>query len=126
MTKLTTFDARFRKSAFKVAAELGLDFISTKRQVENGSLMFYDDDTDTKYTISESGYVRRYIRGTYSFQPTWRAYQLNPTTQSKIPTHTYKGEQMYRTETIRHMVLDPNAQLGILVKAVINYREKNC
>ena len=32
------FNASFRKSAAAVATELGLEFISSKRQVENGTL----------------------------------------------------------------------------------------
>ncbi len=59
MKNFCNFDARFRKSAALVANEMGMEFISTPRQVENGTLMFNDPVRNVKYAMYESGYVRR-------------------------------------------------------------------
>lgn len=110
----TKFNAHFRKSAVAVAEELGLQFISTERQVNNGTLMFYDASTDTKYAIYETGYVRRFIRRSFYFNLNqagfWNGYQLNP--QIKTGIHI-----------TRINISNPDRLLGIMVRAVANYRK---
>lgn len=109
------FNAQFRKSAVAVAEAIGLEFISTKRQVENGTLMFIDPETETQYAMYESGYVRRGVGGCWnhfrSSSTSIRWYQLNRT-------------ERYHGRTVR-MLAGPYEQLGILAKSVVNWREKS-
>jgi len=106
-TEFCKFDARFRRAVLLVAESMGLEFISTRRQVENGTLSFYDPETETRYSLHESGYVRRYIPPTWWPHPEWRGYQLNRINQGFVK---------------RTILADPDAQLGIFVRAVLNYR----
>lgn len=111
------FNAAFRINVVTVANELGLEFISTSRQTNSGTLMFRDPVTNCRYSLHESGYVRRYIKSTpyYSGAVYENGYQLNRTelTKTKYSTRTYR------------LLASPYEQLGILVKSVINYRNNN-
>ena len=117
------FNASFRKSAAAVATELGLEFISTKRQVENGTLMFNDPETNVKYAMYESGYVRRFIPTSFHWSPFQtvknQMYQLNKT--RKVTHQTAKGYPCQMTERVK---ANPEEQLGIFVKSIVNYRNK--
>jgi hypothetical protein len=106
------FNASFRKSAYAVATELGLEFISTKSQVENGTLMFYDPQTLSNYAMYESGYVRRIHKND------WQTlmYQLNKT--HKVAQEGF-GYTYIMTKRIK---ANPEEQLGIFVKSIVNYR----
>lgn len=108
------FNTSFRKSTVAVATELGLVLISTKRQIENGTLMFYDLESNVKYAMYESGYVRRLDGQTM--------YQLNKTRMG-IKTTTYKGKEYTHYQKIR-ILANPNEQLGIFAKSVVNWRNK--
>ena len=127
------FNASFRKSTYAVATELGLEFISTKRQVENGTLMFNDPQTNVKYAMYESGYVRRLLpigncpRGNSQTSGCVRrllpaVYQLNKT-RDGYKTTTYKGKDYTTYQRIRIMA-NPDEQLGIFTKSIVNYRNK--
>lgn len=107
------FNASFRKSAAAVATELGVEFISTKRQVENGTLMFNDPKTNVNYAMYESGYVRRLLPA---------MYQLNKT-RDGYKTRTYNGKDYTTYQRIRIMA-NPDEQLGIFAKSIVNYRNK--
>ena len=119
--KLCKFNASFRKSAVAVAEALNLVFFSSETQVNHGTLMFYDPETDVRYAMYETGYVRRFIKRSFYFNlydsSMWNGYQLNPTFINKNQ-HGHKS-------TVRIPVLNPNEQLGIMVKAVINYRNNH-
>jgi hypothetical protein len=106
------FNASFRKSAYAVATEMGLEFISTNRQVENGTLMFYDPQTLAKYAMYESGYVRRIYSNGYQTV----MYQLNKTHKvaHQDPAYTF-----IMTKRIK---ANPEEQLGIFVKSIVNCR----
>ena len=110
------FNATFRLATASVAEELGLVLFSTKRQIENGTLEFYDPQTDVKYAIYESGYIRRFIRktvrGVAHGWNAWTGYQLNP-----------QQNAFGRNERI--LIDNPNEQLGIMVRAIVNYRKNN-
>jgi hypothetical protein len=112
---MNKFNAQFRKSAVAVAEAIGLEFISTKRQVENGTLVFNDAKTNTQYAMYESGYVRRGVNGCWNrfsgSTASLRWYQLNRT-------------ERYHGRTAR-ILAGPCEQLGILVKSVVNWREKS-
>ena len=119
------FNASFRKSAYAVATEMGLEFISTKRQVENGTLMFNDPQTDVKYAMYESGYIRRLIPVGYHWSNSQtiderghQMYQLNKT--RKVP-RSGPGWTFSSTERIK---ANPEEQLGIFVKSIVNFRNK--
>jgi hypothetical protein len=124
------FNASFRKSAAAVATELGLEFISTKRQVERGTLMFNDPETNVKYAMYESGYVRRLLPlGRYFWGNSQtiggqghQMYQLNKT-RKDFKTTVYKGKSYTHYQTVR-LLANPEEQLGILAKSVVNYRNK--
>ena len=119
------FNASFRKSTYAVATEMGLEFISTKRQVENGTLMFNDPQTNVKYAMYESGYIRRLIPTGFRWSSSQtvkeqmhQMYQLNKT--HKV-THQGSGYTYQMTARIK---ANPEEQLGILVKSIVNYRNK--
>ena len=120
------FNASFRKSAAAVATELGLEFISTKRQVENGTLMFNDPETNVKYAMYESGYVRRFIPTSFHWSPFQtvknQMYQLNKTRHG-VKTTTYNGKAYTCHQKIR-ILANPDEQLGIFAKSIVNYRNK--
>lgn len=115
-----TFNSAFRQNVVMVAESLGLTFISTPRQVNNGTLMFWDPQTDVKYSLHESGYVRRYIKRSFwgigedGLEVATEGYQLNPTQKVYIPNRTSKV-------AVRQLAT-PYEQLGIFTKAVIAYR----
>ena len=71
--------------------------------------MFYDLKTDTRYAMYESGYVRRIHAG---------IYQLNKTRKIK---QTRSWGESTRTERI---LANPEEQLGIMVKSVVNWRNR--
>lgn len=121
------FTTPFRKSAIAVAEELGLEFISTRLQVENGTLMFNDPDSNVKYALYESGYVRRLIgtTGGWSNSQTidgcgHQMYQLNKTTYGYKKT-TYAGKTYTHYGKTR-LLAQPIEQLGILAQSVVNWR----
>ncbi len=116
------FNASFRKSAAAVATEMGLEFVSTKRQVENGTLMFYDPKTKTKYAMYESGYVRRLYKTSSWGVKTQHVYQLNKT-RKDYKTTVFNGKTYTSYQTVR-ILANPEEQLGILVKSVVNFRNK--
>jgi hypothetical protein len=115
-----TFNATFRQNVVMVAESLGLSFVSTPRQVNNGTLMFWDPITDVKYSLHESGYIRRWIKASIwgqrgdGLEVATEGYQLNPTQKVYAPNRTSKV-------TVRQLAT-PYEQLGIFAKAVIAYR----
>jgi len=113
-----------------VADELGLEFISSNRQVENGTLMFNDPQSNVKYAMYESGYVRRLVPlgncpwgNAQTINGRGHAmYQLNKTTKD-FKTTAYKGKTYTHYQTVR-LLANPEEQLGIFAKSVVNYRNK--
>lgn len=125
------FNASFRKSAAAVATELGLGFISSKRQVENGTLMFNDPQSNVKYAMYESGYVRRLVpigRQPWGNSQTIDSkghamYQLNKT--HKVTKHWKDHYGVSRSyQTTERILANPEEQLGIFAKSIVNWRNK--
>lgn len=122
------FNASFRKSAAAVGEALGLEFISSKRQVENGTLMFNDSQTNVKYALYESGYVRRLVpigRQPWGNSQTIDSkghamYQLNKV-RKDFKTTTFNGKEYTYYQNVR-ILANPEEQLGILAKSVVNWR----
>lgn len=124
------FNTRFRMSVMAVADEMGLDFISTQRQVENGTLMFEDRQTNTKYAMYESGYVRRFVPvGNCPWGNSQtingkghQMYQLNRVIRNAHKSSIWNGK-VYNYIGAHRVLSGPEEQLGILVKSVSNYRQ---
>jgi hypothetical protein len=122
------FNASFRKSAAAVGEALGLEFISSSRQVNNGTLMFNDPQTNVKYAMYESGYVRRLTPvgncpwgNSQTINERGHAmYQLNKT-RKEFKTAVYNERTYSYHQTIR-VLANPEEQLGILAKSVVNWR----
>jgi hypothetical protein len=113
MKKHCKFNSTFRQNVVRVAETLGLEFISTPKQVENGTLSFYDPQGKCTYSLYESGYVRRSYYNEYALFSHTNVYQLNPIEKTK---------NRYNSFTSKRILMNPNEQLGILVKSVINWR----
>jgi len=129
MKKIHTFDARYRQSVDRVMQSMGLYLISTHRQIENGTLMYWDPQTNCLYALYESGYIRRFTPKRLQWGAAYRRkgtnyamYQLNPTRIETV-THTYKG-QVSKYESIQRIKLNPAEQLGRITIAITNYRNK--
>ena len=95
---------------------MNLTDITTPQIAKRGSIRLLDPVTGVQYSLHESGYVRRYIRGRWSFQAEWMPYQLNRA--SKIRNNTVRhlasiDEQItiLRSASVRGTVL----RLGITV-----------
>lgn len=114
MKKHCTFNSTFRQNVIRVAETLGLEFISSLKQVQNGTLSFYDPQGKCNYSLYESGYIRRSYYNEYAmFGGHTNIYQLNPVKRTKNRYNSYSTERI---------LMNPNEQLGILVKSVINWR----
>lgn len=126
MKKLHRFNATFRQTAVDIAEAIGLQFVSTPKQVENGTLMFNDPQTDAYYAIYESGYVRRFIPS-FICEPgaqkidgvMHEMYQLNKVRKTVVRFGDGNTYDHYK-----RVLANPDEQLGILAKAVINRRNK--
>jgi hypothetical protein len=130
MEKNYKFNARYRTAVATVMEEMGLTYISTKRRTNNGTLMFNDPITDCIYAFYESGYCRRLTPrnlhwgvGDRINDRGYAMYQLNPVYKEKQLHKTSEGKYYERTSTKRHL-LNPMEQLGCVVMAITNYREK--
>ena len=124
------FNARFRSTVMAVADEIGLEFISNSRQVENGTLMFNDPKSDVKYAMYESGYVRRLVPigncpwgNSQTINGRGHAmYQLNRVVRNMHKSRTWNN-QIYDYRGVHRILASPDEQLGILVKSVAIWRK---
>jgi hypothetical protein len=122
------FNARFRTAVMAVADEMGLDFISTPQQVENGTLMFNDPIGKVKYAMYESGYVRRLVPSTIAQTPYpnksgYAMYQLNKVIRNAHKSSIWNNK-VYNYRGSQRVLSGPDEQLGILVKSVANWRKR--
>jgi len=123
------FNAHFRTAVMAVAEEMGLQFISTPRQVENGTLMFNDPKSNVKYAMYESGYVRRLVPlgdcpwgNAQTIDGRGHAmYQLNRVIRNAHKSSIWNGK-VYNYQGAQRVLANPDEQLGILVKSVANWR----
>ena len=114
--------------AMEILEEIGLKHVSTKRQIQNGTLMFedpqdifnyldYEDDLETvktveesrKYTIHKSGYARKRILGGFTGIEV-NHYQLNPVLTKKTE---------WSTSVKRILFPDNYTKLAEIVKSVV-------
>jgi hypothetical protein len=108
MNKSFVMRANFRLAADSVLRTLGLESVTTPRMANNGTMKYYDPGSDCFYSISEGGYVRRYIKRGYKCGGRTNQYQLNRRIQTG-----------HRKTTVLH---NPLEQLGILVSVIDKYR----
>jgi len=122
------FDARYRQSVDRVLGSMGLFHIGTRRQVENGTLMYLDPRTNCLYALYESGYIRRFtpkqLAWGQAFQYNGKGYamyQLNPVYNENRTYTSLDGKQhLYKVKARR--LLSPIEQLGRITIAITNYR----
>jgi hypothetical protein len=112
MKKHCKFSSTFRQNVVRVAETLGLEFISTPRQVQNGTLSFYDPQGKCTYSLYESGYVRRSYYNEYALFSHTNVYQLNRT----------RFTQKSWGKSKQRILANPDEQLGIFTRSVINWR----
>ena len=124
------FNANTRKKIHAVMVDMGLSLISTPRQIENGTLLYKDPETQCLYSFHQSGYCRRYTPlrqhwgAAYRINNTsYAMYQLNRT-QYGTKVTTYNGRE-YTTYQKMRILANPVEQLGIVAGAIALYRQ-NC
>lgn len=120
MEKFCSFNAAFRQNVADVAVALGLEIRTSPRQANNGTLAFYDPQTQATYTLHETGYVRRaYFKTSWGYDFLQREiYQLNRTKVEKVKYPTFTSSRTHR------ILAGPYEQLGIFAKSVLKYRGK--
>lgn len=119
MNENYTFTTPFRKAVKNVAKAFNLKNATTKRMKNNKTLRFFDKKTNVYYSLHQSGYVRRHI--VTGWTSGYKPYQLNDTVVTPI---TDKKGKRTGIVTTKRILANPNEQLGIFAKAVINYRNK--
>ena len=125
-----TFSPSFKRAANGIAEELGLENITSERQKENGTICYHDPETNVDYTLHETGYIRRRLRGgTHrawpGMQPYLTTYQLNP--QKEVVDHWTNKRTGETTQSVctERVALDQWGQLGKLCTSVVSYRQNN-
>lgn len=96
---------------------LGLEEITTKRQLNNGTRSFKDPITNNIYSSYESGYVRVHC-------PHMAPYQLNKTTNKNVSIRNGDWEYTYR-KVERIMIPTETERLERLVHCVGNHRKNH-
>ena len=130
MSRVYKFNSTVRENIYRVMMELDMDFISNKRQIENGTLLFEDPQTGALYGFYESGYIRRFYQTTMRWGAAqtingigYAMYQLNPVyTEYCVSEYNAKTYEYTRK---RRQLVGPMEQLGIAVSAITQYRLKN-
>ncbi len=122
------FDARYRQSVDRVLGSMGLYHVGTKKQVENGTLMYIDPRTDCLYALYESGYCRRFVPTTMAWgqaqtvnERGYAMYQLNRTYMENY-IYQHMDGTVYKCRRKRRVLVGPMEQLGIVTAAIANYR----
>jgi hypothetical protein len=109
--------------AFGEISKMGLIDVTTKKQGENGTRVYYDRATGVNYATYEKGYVRRLIPNYHSRFKAFHMYPVNPRIDSKREwVSKISGEVISYTIKGYQLVLDPVERLELLGKAVRNYR----
>lgn len=96
--------------------------ITSQRQADNGTICYFDPQTNAYYMLYENGYVRR----SYT-TVSWRTgkkletiYQLNPTRKS-LYVSPYSGQTYDTVERV--MIPTHDQRVDCAANAVVNYRE---
>lgn len=127
--KTYNFTATHRKAIYSVMMELGLALVSTRKQIENGTLLF--EDNGYLYGFYESGYCRRFVptdAGHSTAQKVngieYAMYQLNRTYMENCIYQHIDGT-VYKCRRKRRVLIGPMEQLGIVTAAIVRWRDKN-
>jgi len=106
---MTSITKQHKNAIEKICIAMRLTDVTTPLMDKHGSIRLYDPIAAVQYSLHESGYIRRYIKGGYymSKNPV-HPYQLNKTTTN--------GRQTRRT------LATIDEQIVILINAVANYR----
>lgn len=95
--------------------------ITTKRQLKNGTRMFYCARTNVKYGSYASGYVRRIYPGNIRKE---MAYQLNPVERYSVSFKTVNNKTSSASYTKRIMIPSENDRLQLINKRAASYQPR--
>lgn len=121
----------FRKKADRVAQDLGLVNVTTKRQEKNGTIIYHDPVASTSvksvsYGLYSSGMVRRILTfnhrgGNVRLR---QMYQLNRTRTVKGKPSAYAaGYYLNIFQFTKRIPANQMEQIGILSNRVLHFRE---
>jgi hypothetical protein len=126
--KTYPFNARTRRTIDLVMREMGLLLVSNKRQIENGTLLYVDLETQCLYGFYESGYCRRFVPTTMAWSQAqivngigYQMYQLNRTYMENY-IYQHMDGTVYKCRRKRRVLVGPMEQIGIVTAAIANYR----
>jgi hypothetical protein len=108
--RVTEIKKHHRAAIEKICIAMNLTDITTPNMNKRGSIRLFDPVTGVEYSISEGGYIRRYIK--CGWKNTFMPYQLNRT-----EPYMYGGR--YRKNRIPATA---DEQITMLVNSVANYR----
>ena len=108
--------------AVQILVDAGLEFASTKRQVENGTLLFNDPKLKkVQYSITANGYARRHVTGpSYFNTERENHYPLN---KAKTPAERKAGSPY--DASVHLSPGDYEGLAKIILNRFVKYREKN-
>ncbi len=109
------FTPAFRSSADEVAIALGLRPLHRPTRDGVLTMRYHDPLTGAEYSISESGYVRRWITGPFWGGVATRGYQLN----------AQRRGAYWNQHAISRILHSPHEQLGRMAAAVLRYRKNH-
>jgi len=92
--------------------------ITTKRQLKNGTRMFYCPRTNVKYGSYSSGYVRRIYPGNMHKE---MMYQLNPVERFPVSFTTKDGRLCSYTRVLRIMIPSEDDRIALIKKRAASY-----
>jgi len=102
---------------------LGCIEMTSQRQADNGTIRYYDLQTEAYYMLYENGYVRRSFGRYKRHDGRWSdevIYQLNPKTKG---TYTSEITGNTRETTVRLMLNTHDERINCAARGVINYRK---
>ena len=92
--------------------------LPTKGYME-GSRVFFDPETNTRYVSSPTGYVRRYVPTTFWGRPITSRYPLN---QRQIRKTKIEGDRKW-TSGVCVLLPEEEARIELIVRGIRNYRK---
>ena len=95
--------------------------VTTKRQLKNGTRIFYCPRTNVKYGSYASGYVRRIYPGNKYKEV---MYQLNPVDRFPISFKTKDGKLWSYTRVLRLMIPNEKERLQLINKRAALYQPR--
>jgi hypothetical protein len=112
-TRICTIEKHHRAAIEKICIAMNLTDVTTPMMAKRGSIRLLDPVTGVQYSVSEGGYVRRYIKGGWPSFNTQHMYQLNRVSTYKVENGWYRKNRI---------LADIDEQITILINSVANYR----